>query len=504
MDEPMKPLGWNLDRRTLLRLGTACGASALLGACAGPDESGPPEPPTGSAAVTQLRSQVHGQVLLPGEPGYAEATSGFNRTQSHSPDIVVAAADAQDVQTAVRHATGNGMPIAVRATGHQSSVPIAGGLLLSTRDMTGVRVDADRRSARVEAGALWGPVVDAVAPTGLAPLTGSSPGVGVVGYTVGGGMSPVLGRTHGYAADHVTALDIVTADGALRTVTADADPELFWAVRGGKSNFGIVTGLEFGLFPLPDLYAGSLMFPGAVAADVLPVWRDWTATAPDEVTSSAVLLPLPPAPGIPESLHGELVLILRVAFAGPATVGERLVAPLRAAGPVLADGVAPMPLTGFAAIHADPPGPVNAYERTALLRELPDEAIEQLVALASPAPGAPQIVAELRQLGGALGRPPAVPNAIGHRDAAFTLFVLGEAEPDQAQAVRDREAALLSALQPWSTGGTFVNFLSSDDAAPDRVRTAYEPDTYQELVRLKSQFDPDGFFRFTHVIRDDR
>jgi FAD/FMN-containing dehydrogenase len=503
MDGSMKPLERNVDRRSLLRLGAVGGTSALLGSCAAPREASLPGPSTGGG-IAQLRSQVHGQVFLPGEPGYVEAINGYNRALSHSPEIVVVAADAQDVQTAVRHATGNGMPVAVRATGHQASVPIAGGLLLSARDMTGVQVDADRRSARVEAGALWGPVVDAVAATGLAPLPGSSPGVGVVGYTVGGGLSPILGRAHGYAADHVTGFDIVTADGELRTVTADTEPELFWAVRGGKGNFGIVTGLEFDLFPLPELYAGSLMFPGSAALDVLSAWRDWTATVPDEVSSSPVLLPLPPVPGVPESLHGQLALIVRVAFAGPAAEGERLVAPLRAAGPVLLDRVAPMPLTGFAAIHADPVGPVSAYERTALLRELPDEAIEQLIALASPAPGSPRIFAELRNLGGALGRAPAVPNAIGHRDAAFTLFIAGVAPPDQAQALRDREAALLSALQPWSTGGTYINFLSSDDADPDRVRTAYEPDTYQELARLKSRFDPDSVFRFTHVIRDDQ
>ncbi|OLT14814.1 hypothetical protein BJF78_17390 [Pseudonocardia sp. CNS-139] len=357
---------------------------------------------------------MRGRVLRPGDPGFAEVTSGFNRTVGHSPDLVVVAADAGDVQTAVRYAADTGgMPVAVMATGHQASVPITGGLLVATRELTAVGVDRDARSARVGAGALWGPVVDLTAAAGLAPLAGSSPTVGVTGYTLGGGLSPLLGRAHGYAADHVTGFEIVTADGALRWVTADSEPDLFWAVRGGKGNFGIVTALEFGLFPVTRLYAGPLLFPGEAAGPVLSAWRDWTATVPDEVTSSAALLRVPDAPAFPEPLRGRQVLSMRVAFAGPAERGAALVAPLRAAGPVLVDAVAPVPVTAFAGIHADPTDPVPAYERTALLRELPDTAIERIVAVAGSADPAPLAIVELRALGGALGRPPLSPTRSG-------------------------------------------------------------------------------------------
>jgi FAD/FMN-containing dehydrogenase len=195
---------------------------------------------------------------------------------------------------------------------------------------------------------------------------------------------------------------------------------------------------------------------------------------------------------------------VRVAFAGPAAVGARLAAPLRAAGPVLLDGLTEIPLSGFAAVHSDPAGPLPVHERTALLRELPDEAIEQLLALAGPGASSPLSLVELRHLGGALARPAEVPSAIGHRDAAFTLFAAGVAPPQLAQAVRDHGAALLTALQPWSTGGTYVNFLSGDESTPDAVRTAYEPATYHELALLKSRFDPDGVFRFTHAIQGQR
>jgi berberine-like enzyme len=219
------------------------------------------------------------------------------------------------------------------------------------------------------------------------------------------------------------------------------------------------------------------------------------------VSSSAALLSLPADERVPEPLRGQLVVSVRVAFAGPAAVGARLAAPLRAAGPVLLDGLTEIPLSGFAAIHADPAGPLPVHERTALLRGLPDEALEQLLALAGPGAPSPLLLVELRHLGGALARPPEVPNAIGHRDAAFTLFAAGVAPPHQAQAVRDHGAALLTALQPWSTGGAYVNFLSADEATPDAVRTAYEPATYRELALLKSRFDPDGVFRFTHAIQ---
>lgn len=440
-----------------------------------------------------LAAALAGPLFLPGDRGYADEVAPYNLAMIPHPALVVGATSPEDVQTAVRFAVERGMPVAVQLTGHGPSVPADGAVLVSTRRMTALTIDPVARTARVDAGVRLQQLIDAAAGFGLAPPSGSAPGVGIVGYFLGGGVG-VLGRTLGFAADHVTAVDMITADGERRHVTADEHPDLFWAVRGGKGNFGVVTSLVLSLFPIDRIYGGGIFFPGAMAGQLFRAYREWVADLPDEMTSSMAFLRLPPLPTLPEPLRGQFVVHLRIAYAGSTADGERLVAPLRAVAPAIIDAVGEMPYTAVGAIHADPVDPIPAYERTALLRELPLEAVDALVAVAGPDAPCPLALVEVRHLGGAMGRPPAVPNATGNRDAAFMLFVVGIGGPPDAAALNAYAEEIVRRMQPWDTGRKSLNFMSFAYAG-DQVRAAYEPESYERLAGIKRRYDPDNTFR---------
>ncbi len=449
------------------------------------------------AAVAELAAAVEGVVALPGEPGYEAAEDVYNTAVRQRPAMVVDARSAADVQAAVRFAAAQSLPVAVQSTGHGIAVPADGAVLVSTRALRGISVDATARTARIEAGVRSGDVVAEAAAAGLAPINGASPTVGTIGYTLGGGLGP-LGRPYGFAVDHVRELEIVTADGELVVADTERHPDLFWASRGGKGNFGIVTALVTDLVPVTRLYGGGIYFPGEAAADLLAAYREWVATVPDELTSSIALLRLPPIEVLPEPIRGKFVVHLRISYTGSAEDGERLVRPLRDVAPALLDGVGEMPYTDVAMIHQDPPDPAPFLDRAGLLRTLDPETIDVLLDVAGPAADPPLVVVELRHLGGALARPPARPSAVGHRDAAFSVFAGGVAAPGIAEAVRDCVAGLMSALTPWLAGG-FVSFLSGGDG-PGDVEAAYEPADYQRLREIKSVYDPENLFRVNHNI----
>jgi FAD/FMN-containing dehydrogenase len=362
--------------------------------------------------------------------------------------------------------------------------------------MGGVRIDPVRRTARVGAGVRWEEVIHEAAAHGLAPLNGSSPLVGAVGFTLGGGLG-VMGRTFGWAADHVHALDLVTADGALHEVTHRTEPDLFWALRGGKGNFGVVTSMEIGLAQVPRLYGGTLVYDGSLAAAVARTWREWTYGVPREMTSSLALIRYPDAPALPPELRGQFRVVVRIAYAGGVAAGEALVGPLRMAGPRVADSVRDMPYAEVASIYADPTEPYSFHERTAMLGGLDDAAVDRLLELAGPDSGCPVDLVELRHLGGALADPPRVPSAVSLRDAAYCLFLCpggGADAPGVAWAER-----LVDRMAPWATGGRYLNFLdsSADDA---QVATAYDSAVYERLARLKAVYDPANLFRLTHNV----
>ena len=419
------------------------------------------------------------------------ANDVFNTYLHHDPAVVVEATSADDVRDAVRLAAERSLPVAVRATGHGMARSADGAVLVVTRGLTGLEVDPDTKTARVEPGVLAAQLIAEAAKYGLAPLNGASPAVGVTGYTLGGGLGP-LGRAYGYNADHVRELSVVTADSQLRT----APDDLAWATLGGKGNFGIVTSLELGLVEVSRLYGGGIFFPGEAVADILHAWREWTATVPDEMSSSLALLRLPPLDVIPEPLRGRFVVHLRIAYLGEVADGERLVAPLRALAPAIIDTVADMPYTEVGSIHQDPTTPAPAVDRNALLRALDSSTVDTLLEFTGADAADPLGVVELRHLGGALARPPARPNAVPFREGGFSVFTaaIAAGPPEEVAGIQARQATFVDALAPWRLGGPYVPFMGAGDA-PETVASAYDPDTYRRLREVKTAYDPRNLFR---------
>jgi FAD/FMN-containing dehydrogenase len=327
-----------------------------------------------NGGVEALAGRVEGRVLRRGDEDFAAEVSGFQRAVTHHPEVVVGAAHADDVQAAVAFAAEHGLPVAVQSSGHGVTVALDGGVLITTGRMTGVEIDPDARTARVEAGARWADVTREAAPHGLMPPSGSAPNVGVLGYTLGGG-TPLLGRTIGYAADHVRALDVVTADGTARHVTADSDPDLFWALRGGRDNYGVVTALSIGLVPVRTLYAGGLHYDAADAGVIFERYRTWSADLPDEVTTSIGMLAYPPVPALPEPLRGRHVVHVRFVSVGSSAAAEDLLEPLRALGPRLIDRVGEMPVTEAGSVYSEPDFPHGYYGGNVLLTGLDRDAL---------------------------------------------------------------------------------------------------------------------------------
>jgi FAD/FMN-containing dehydrogenase len=449
-----------------------------------------------------LAGATKGAVYRPDDDRFAEEIACFNLSTTHHPALVVAATCTEDVAAAVRFAAERELPIAVQATGHGAVTAVDAGVLISTKAMTEVTIDPRERTATVSAGAKWKSVVEAAAAHGLAPLNGSSSDVGVVGYIVGGGL-PLMGRTYGFAADHVQRMTVVTADGAVREVSPTSEPELFWGMRGGKGNLGVVTEITVDLVPVSRLYGGGIFFDGEHAPELLRAYRDWSAGLDEQTNSSIGLLRLPPIPDIPEPLRGRFVVHLRVVHLGGTQTGERLVAPMRAVAPAIIDLVGDMPYTAIDSVHQDPDHPVPAHERGILLKSLDDEVIDHLLEVAGPGARTPVMFVELRHLGGALARQPAVPNAVDHRDAAFVLEAIGVLMGPAAESAPAAADALVASFARFSTqpgGATFANFHGKPGDDADRAR-CWKSATYARLCALKATYDPKNLLRYGHAIR---
>jgi hypothetical protein len=320
-----------------------------------------------------------------------------------------------------------------------------------------------------------------------------------VGYTLGGGMGS-LGRAFGFAADHVQAVEIVTADGRLRRICADSEPELFWAVRGGKGNFGIVTALEMELVPVASLFGGGIFFTGDDAPALLHRFRQWAPTLPDEVSTSIAIMRMPPMEELPPPLRGQTVVHLRFAYSGDDHAeAERLLSPMKVAGTIVLGYVGPMRTDEMDGIHMDPVDPMPAWEKGMVLTDLTEEAVDALLDAAGPQVNIPLIMAEVRLMGGALGRPAKVPNAVPGRPGAYAVLVVGPGVPELAQVVPAVGKRVLGALGPWKAPESMINFLG-DVSGPDEVAAAYPPATIERLRVVKQSVDPAGIFTFGHAI----
>ncbi|HEV3377624.1 MAG TPA: FAD-binding protein [Thermoleophilaceae bacterium] len=440
----------------------------------------------------------NGTFLTPEDEGFDAARAAWNLAVDQRPAAVAFADDAEDVAGAVRLAADRGLRVAVQATGH-SAAPMGdldGTLLLKTMRMNGFSVDPAARRARVEAGTLWADVAVAAGEHGLVALHGSSPDVGVVGFSLGGGLG-WLSRRHGLACNRVVAAEAVTADGERRRASRDEEPDLFWALRGGGGSFAAVTALEFELLPLTEVYAGWLVWDAGAARDVVHAFREWSRSAPREITTSLRFLHLPPFPDVPEPLRDRPVIAFDGAYIGLEADGAELVRPLREVAPLVMDTFATIPAPQLVRLHGDPEQPVPGIGDGFQLRELTPEAADVFVELGGPGSGSPLLMLELRQLGGALAEAPEGAGALAALADEYTLYgvgmVMGEG---MAEAIGAHLARVREAMAPWSAG-VYLNFCERrGGGAPD----AFDEETYGRLREIKSRYDANDLFRSNHPV----
>ena len=444
---------------------------------------------------TETPPALTGDIVTPDHAEWDIARRAWNLAVDQRPALVAFPADAADVQSLIEYAIRSGLKVAPQGTGHNAAAlgALDDTILLSTQRMRGVEIDPEARTARVQAGTLWLEVTEAATPHGLFPLSGSSPDVGVVGYTLGGGLS-WLARRHGLAANAVTAIELVTPDAQLVRATADVHPDLFWALRGGGGNFGVVTSFEFRLHPVgPEVWSGLVVYAGAQARQVLRAWRDFNAAAPEALSVWAVLRKAPPLPFIPTEHHGRDVVIFPLLYAGDMAAGEKAAAPVATFGTPIGTHLGPTPYAGFQQAF-DPllaPGGRN-YWKTNNFSSLSDAALDLMIEAARSGPG-PECEIFVAQLGGAMARVDPAATAFVGRDAAYIMNVHGRwVDAGNDKRVRDWARKVFTDSAPHATGGGYVNFLTEDEG--ERVAATYGGN-YARLQAVKQRHDPGNLFR---------
>jgi FAD/FMN-containing dehydrogenase len=448
-------------------------------------------------SVDALRRRVEGPVFGPQDDGWDAARAAWNLAVDQQPTAVVIPHSADDVVAAVRVARAHGLRVTAQVSGHNASAyeSLQDTILLRMTELRDVEIDAAGRRARAGAGCEWRDVVMPAGEHGLAALAGSSPQVSVVGYALGGGIG-WLARKHGLAADSVLALDVVTADGELRRVDADSDPDLYWALRGGGGSFGIVTAVELRLFDTGPLVAGAMMWPLERAREIVAAWRDMTLDCPDELTTSLRMLSVPDDPNLPEPLRGGAFVVVDGAFTGDQAAADAVLAPLRALEPIL-DGWMPCGPEALSFVHMDPEEPMPIQGATFVLDELPDEALDEWLKLLGPGSASPFMMAELRQLGGELARPGAHKGARSPVLGRYLAFLGGvPVSPELSEAMRARAERVQGAMRRWTARASYLNFVEN----PGDPAGLFEPDAYERLRRVKARVDPDRLFRANHDI----
>jgi FAD/FMN-containing dehydrogenase len=442
---------------------------------------------------------IDGRVATPADADWDEVRLGWNLATDQRPEAVALVQSAEDVAKVVSFAAAHDLQVAGQGTGHGSAglPPLNETILIKTAAMRGIEVDPDARTARVEAGVLSVELGEAGQPHGLCGMPGSSPDVGVVGYTLGGGLS-WLGRKHGFACNRVSAIELVTAGGESRTVDAGNDPDLFWALRGGGGGYAIVTALHIDLLEIPEVYGGALVFPAEVGEDAVRAYRDWAAGHPDEVSSVVRFVTPPPIPDVPEPIRGKPLLTIDGAcLVGSKEEGEEIVAPMRAIGETIMDTYDWMPTVGLSHIHMDPESPVPGIGEGGLVKELSDEAIAAFVGLAGPGSGSPLLLSELRRLGGAFGRAAENPGALSHIDSDYVMYSVGmPMSPELAEAIPAHLERIEETMKPFGAEGAYFNFTE----APCDVDAILPPDVCDRLSEVKRKWDPDGRVVANHAV----
>ena len=457
-------------------------------------------------AFDELGGSFRGELLLPASRGYDTARRIWNGAIDRRPACIARCMGVADVVAAVRFARDHDLEIAVRGGGHNvaGTAVCDDGIVIDLSAMRAVWVDPARRTAWVQGGALWGDVDHETQAHGLATTGGIVSHTGIAGVTLGGGIGHLM-RKHGLAVDNLLAAEVVTADGSVVLASADEHPDLFWALRGGGGNFGVVTSFRFSLHPVgPTVMAGPIFWAADDTTDVLRFYRDFVAEAPDELGSLVRLGTVPPLPGIPEDLHWRPAIAVACCYAGAVEDGERAVRALRRFGTPLVDGIGPSRYVDHQrGIDATVPHGWHYHWKSTNLAGLSDEVID-IVADHAYGASSPRSYAAMFHMGGAVARVPHDATAYAGRDVAHNIVIeavwLPEESGTQAMVETAWARRFLEALQPHRAGGVYVNFLDSDDD-PSRVREAYGDQTYRRLAEVKAKYDPDNAFHHNKNIQ---
>lgn len=454
------------------------------------------------ARLQALRASLQGSALVPGDEGYDTARQTWEATTfEQHPAIIVLPAAAADVVAAVNFAREHALPIAVQGGGHGHPHPADGALLVNFANMRGVQINAETATARIEPGVKGLDIVQAASQYGLAPLTGFAPTVGFVGYLLGGGFGWLV-RQYGPAAGSLRSAEVVTADGRLLQVSENSHPDLFWGLRGGGGNFGIVTALECSLYPVKEVFGGQIAYPIAQGKEVLRAYSRWVKTVPNELTTALRIVHFPPSPALPPDLRGASLIVVLACYNGEATAGEALLQPMRTLGTPVYDTFAQIPYSQVATIANDPTEapPVFYFRGAGAFQDFSDGDIEAIINTAgNPASGI--FVVEIRHFGDALARhsEDAMPFAL-RRATLFLVAMAVAPSPDALATGKQSIATMMQAMAPSATSEMLINGLGPENASPEQTRASYSPEVYRRLVALKDQYDPQNTFRFNHNI----
>lgn len=441
---------------------------------------------------------IQGRIVTSDDPDWDELRQAFNLVADQHPVAVAMVHSADDVAKVIGYARSNDLRVTAQGTGHAAmALPSLGEtILIKTGAMKRIDIDAENRTARVEAGVLGSELGAAAHAKGLSWLPGSSATVGVVGYTLGGGLSWV-GRRHGFACNHVAAIEVVTADGEARQVDADATPDLFWALRGGGGGYAIVTALHLRLLDISEVYGGALLFPAEVGVDGLRAARDWAAGVSEDVTSNIRFLTPPPVPDVPEPIRGKPLFVVSAACIGSQSEGEKAIAPLREIGEPIVDTFDQIPTSALSHVDMDPEQPVPALGHSALIGELPDDAVEAFAEVAGPESGTPLLLSSLRQTGGALSRPAENAGALEKLDGEFVVVGIGALmDPSAADAIDAALDRLTETMKPWSVDGSYFNFTER----PCEVDAILPEEACARLSQIKRSWDPEDVILANHAV----